>query len=74
MPKSVRASELREMSDEQLRELLRENRETLFRLRVQAESERLDTPSELKRLRREIARILTVLRERELAAQRRSQT
>ncbi len=70
MPKSVRAAELRTMTDEQLRELLRENRETLFRLRVQAESERLDTPSELKRLRREIARILTVLRERELAAER----
>lgn len=70
MGKSVRAAELRAMSDEQLQELLREDRETLFRLRVQAESERLDTPSELKRLRREIARILTILRERQLQAQR----
>lgn len=70
MARSARPSELRAMTDEQLRELLREDREALFRLRVQAEAERLDTPSELKRLRREIARILTILRERELTAQR----
>lgn len=65
----TKASELREMSSEQLLLALREGRENLFRLRFQAETERLDAPSELRKNRREIARIKTILRERELAGQ-----
>jgi large subunit ribosomal protein L29 len=61
-------SELREMSDEQLRLLLKETTEHLFRLRLQAQTERLDAPSELLKNRRLIARIKTVQRERELSA------
>jgi len=64
----LKASELREMSDEQLALMLKETRENLFRLRLQAETERLDAPSELKRHRRLIARILTVQRQRHLQA------
>jgi len=64
----LKASELREMSDEQLALMLKETRENLFRLRLQAETERLDAPSELKRHRRLIARILTVQRQRQLQA------
>lgn len=64
----LKASELREMSDEQLALTLKETRENLFRLRLQAETERLDAPSELTRHRRLIARILTVQRQRELRA------
>ena len=63
-----KASELREMSDEQLALTLKEATESLFRLRIQAQTERLDAPSELLRYRRLIARIKTIQRERELAA------
>ena len=63
-----KAVELREMSDEQLRLTLKETAENLFRLRLQAQTERLDAPSELRRHRRLIARINTILTERQTAA------
>ncbi len=65
---STQADELREMSDEQLGLTLKETRENLFRLRIQAQTERLNAPSELKKSRRLIARIHTIQRQRELAA------
>ena len=64
----MKASELREMSDEQVSLTLKETIESYFRLRLQAQTERLDSSSELQRHRRLIARIKTVQRERELAA------
>lgn len=63
-----KASDLREMNDEQLTFSLKEARQELFRLRFQAATEKLDAPSNLKKLRREIARILTIQRQRELAS------
>ena len=57
--------ELREMSDEQLAATLKEACTTLFRLRVQAQTERLDVPSELMRNRKTIARIKTIQTERQ---------
>jgi large subunit ribosomal protein L29 len=68
MGKTTRAAELREMSDEQLELTLKETMETLFRLRLQAETERLDAPSELMRHRRLIARVRTIQTERARAA------
>lgn len=65
----MRVGELREMSDEQLRLTLAETNESLFRLRMQAQTERLDAPSELRRHRRLIARIKTIQQQRALAAQ-----
>lgn len=62
----MNAPELREMSDEQLQLTLKETSENLFRLRVQAQTERLDAPSELRRHRRLVSRIKTVQRERQL--------
>ena len=64
----MKASELREMNDEQLQATLDETVQTLFRLRIRARTERLDAPSELKRLRRLIARIKTIQRQRQLEA------
>jgi large subunit ribosomal protein L29 len=61
----MKAVELREMSDEQLGLTLQETTESLFRLRIQAQTERLDAPSELRRNRRLIARIRTIQRERQ---------
>lgn len=63
-----KASALREMSDEQLLHELKETQRSLFRIRFQSATERNDTPSNVRRIRREIARVKTVQRERELAA------
>ncbi len=64
----MKATELREMNDDQLEHELRETQQSLFRLRFQSATERLDAPSALKKLRHTIARIKTIQREREIAA------
>jgi large subunit ribosomal protein L29 len=61
-------TELREMSDEQLDATVKEAAHILFRLRFQSQSERLNTPSEIRKNRRLIARIKTIQTEREQAA------
>ena len=61
-------TELREMSDEQLDATAKEAAQTLFRLRFQSQSERLNTPSEIRKNRRLIARIKTIQTERQKAA------
>jgi large subunit ribosomal protein L29 len=63
-------AELREQTDEQLDLLLRETQTNLFRLRLQSETERLEAPSEIIKAKREIARIKTVLRLREIERER----
>jgi large subunit ribosomal protein L29 len=63
-----KASELRKMSDEQLAMELKETKDGFFRLRLLAQTERLDAPSELRKHRRLLARIRTVQNERERAA------
>lgn len=60
----TKAKELRDMSDEQLELSLNEAVENLFRFRVQAQTDRLDAPSELRKQRRLIARIRTIQTER----------
>jgi large subunit ribosomal protein L29 len=60
----TKISELREMSSEQLDLLLHETTDHFFRLRLQAQTERLDAPSELRKQRRTIARINTLRVER----------
>ena len=64
------AAELRELADDELVEQLDEHREELFNLRFQAVTSQLDNPRRIKQVKREIARILTVQREREIAAER----
>ena len=60
----TKAAELREMSDEQLALNLKETTDNFFRLRLQAQTERLDAPSELRKNRQLIARIKTIQNER----------
>jgi large subunit ribosomal protein L29 len=55
------------MSDEELQEKLAERRQELFNLRFQSATGALENPARLKLAKREIARILTVRSERELA-------
>jgi large subunit ribosomal protein L29 len=69
----TKASELREMSDEQLAVMLRETTEGLFRLRIQSQTERLDAPSELRKHRQLVARIKTIQHERAREAENEQQ-
>ncbi len=64
----MKASELREMSGEQLQATLNDTIGSLFKLRLQSQSARVEAPGEIRRMRRLIARIRTVFRERELVS------
>jgi large subunit ribosomal protein L29 len=66
MAAGVKATELRELSEEELVTKLREAKAELFNLRVQAATGQLDNNRRLQVIRREIARIYTIMREREL--------
>ena len=57
-------NELREMSDEQLELTAQEAATQLFRLRVKAQTEKLETPSEKRRNRRIIAQVRTLQTQR----------
>ena len=63
----MRARELRDMTDDELQVKLEERRQELFNLRFQSATGALENPARLKLAKREIARILTVRSERELA-------
>jgi large subunit ribosomal protein L29 len=59
-------AELRELSEEDLQARLREAKEELFNLRFQMATGQLDNNRRLRTVRRDIAKIYTILREREL--------
>jgi large subunit ribosomal protein L29 len=63
----VKASELTELNDEELAKELAQAKEELFNLRFQNVTGQLDNSNRLGEVRRDIARIFTVMRERELA-------
>jgi large subunit ribosomal protein L29 len=60
------ANDLRLLDDDSLEERLRESKEELFNLRFQAATGQLESHGRLRAVRREIARIYTIVREREL--------
>jgi large subunit ribosomal protein L29 len=62
----MKSADYRQMSDEQLELTLRETVKNLFHLRFQSATDRLETPSEMRKARVEVARIKTILRERRL--------
>lgn len=64
----VKAAEIRDLDDDALRQRLAETKEELFNLRFQNATGQLDNYKRLGDLRRDVARLKTVLRERELAA------
>lgn len=66
MAVGVSAGELRELTDDELTDRLRESKEELFNLRFQMATGQLNNNRRLRTVRQEIARIYTVLREREL--------
>ena len=62
----TKAEDLRQLDDEQLVAKLAEGKEELFNLRFQSATGQLESHGRLRAVRREIARIYTVMREREL--------
>jgi large subunit ribosomal protein L29 len=64
----MKINELREMNDEQLEFTAREAAETMFKLRLQSETERMDVPSQMRKNRRLIARVRTLQTERARSA------
>jgi len=66
----MNSSELRELSDGELDERLNEAKEELFNLRFQLVTGQLDNYRRLKQVRHDIARVLTVQRQRQIAAER----
>jgi large subunit ribosomal protein L29 len=66
MAAGIRAAELRELDDDELVTKLRDAKAELFNLRVQAATGQLEGHGRLQVVRRDIARIYTVMREREL--------
>ncbi len=65
----MKANELRDMSDDELVERLRETRKELFNLRFQHATGQLDNPRKLGLVRQDIARIMTVQNERKYQAE-----
>lgn len=66
----MKAKAFREMTDEELAKKLAESKDELFRLRFQLATNQLDNPMRIKEVRKNIARIKTVLKERELGISR----
>ena len=60
------ATELRELDDDELEERLAEYRKELLNLRFQLATGQLDNPSRVGQVRRDVARVLTLLRDREI--------
>jgi large subunit ribosomal protein L29 len=64
----MKADEMRALGPEQLELHLKDTIKNLFHLRVQSATERLETPSEIRKAKREVARARTIQRERAIAA------
>ena len=64
MKGSIKASQLRDQTAEELRDKERDLAEQLFALRLQKVTGQLEKPARVKQVRKDLARVLTVLRER----------
>lgn len=63
----MKAAEIRDLTDEEIRGRTSDIEEELFRLRFRSATQQLENPALLVALRRDLARMKTILRERELA-------
>jgi len=66
----MKAEEIRDLTDEELSRKLDDLKEELFNLRFQMATGQLDNPMRMKHVRKDIARVKTVMRERELKLRR----
>lgn len=62
----MKVKELRELTDAELGKKLTDSKDELFKLRFQMATGQLDNPMKLQDVRRKIARVKTIIREREL--------
>jgi large subunit ribosomal protein L29 len=63
----VNTADLRDLGNEEILEQIAQAKEELFRLRFRSATQQLENPALIKGLRRDIARMKTILRERELS-------
>lgn len=66
MAAGTKPAELRELADDELLTKLKESKEELFNLRFQAATGQLENHGRLRAVRKDIARLYTIMREREL--------
>ena len=64
----MKAKEIRELTEAEAQAKLRDLRQEMFNLRLQQQTARLERPSRIREVRRDMARIETILRERQLPA------
>ena len=64
----MKVEDIRAKSNEELAQELTSLKEELFKLRFQHSTNQLDNPSQISSVKKDIARVMTVIRERELAA------
>jgi large subunit ribosomal protein L29 len=64
----MKAKEVRNLSEQEIEKELRDTSNKLLQLRLRKQSGQVETPSELRALRRNIARMETILKERAVAA------
>ena len=62
----MRATEIRDLSDDEIKSRISEAQEELFRLRFRSATQQIENPSLIKSLRRDVARMRTILRQREM--------
>jgi large subunit ribosomal protein L29 len=65
--KKMKVNELRKLTTAEITKKIKESKEELFNLRFQQATGNLEKPSRMKELRHEVARMKTILRERELS-------
>mgnify|MGYP001092675219 CR=1 FL=1 len=63
----MNAAEIRELTDEEIQQRIAEAREELFRLRFRSATQQLENPALIRKLRRDVARMKTILNERKRA-------
>ena len=66
----MRSEDIRQLPDAEIVGEVQKRRAEIFRLRLRAGSEDVESPGALRRMRREIARLLTIMRERQLSHER----
>lgn len=67
--RSMKVKDIRDLTDAELSKKLDESKDELFKLRFQMATGQLDNPMKLQEVRRKIARVKTIIRERELGIQ-----
>jgi len=64
----MKAEEIRELPDNEVEDRIAQAREELFRLRFRSATQQIEDPSLIRKLRRDIARMMTILRQRQTAS------